>query len=138
MEYRVSSDQAVYTNYTYESITDHAGVPGNLHGTPLHKWNLGGRTALGHGFQFSANLGYKDAYTAVQSAALSIPSGFIGQDTQVPAYWRLDAKLAYSPSDAVEFFVACQNIADAEHIESIDGETIPRTYEGGVSVKFGK
>jgi len=91
--------------------------------------NFGAIVDLGHGFSGSFNVGYKDSYfIAFQQSSLA-----------APAYWRLDARLAYTLpwyKDA-EIYIAGQNLAASTHQEYADRLLIPRTYQGGISVKFG-
>jgi iron complex outermembrane recepter protein len=130
LKYHFSSARWVYANYTYEHITDTAGDRAFItENTPSHKLNFGGSTDLGHGFTASANVGYKDAYYIVTAAKTPILS--------IPAYWRLDARLAYAVNTSVELYIAGQNLAATTHQEFPDGLAIPRTYQGGVSMKFG-
>lgn len=128
LELKLGAGRSVYANYTYESTTDHNGNLELTRGTPAHKFNAGGRAELPRGVSISANLGYKDAY------AVGTPtSGF--QD--VPAYWRLDARLGWRPVPRLELFLAGQNLTQAYHSEEFqNGGAIPRTYQGGLTVSF--
>jgi iron complex outermembrane receptor protein len=129
-KYRFDSQHSVYVNYTYEHITDWQGDAGNVtQNTPEHAVNFGAVATIGHGFSGSFNVGYKDNYF------MSGPS----TDLAVPAYWRLDARVAYQIPryrDA-EVFISGQNLAVSEHTEYGDGLSVPRTYQGGISIKFG-
>jgi outer membrane receptor protein involved in Fe transport len=129
LKYRFNPKRSVYINYTYEHITDRTGNDGEVaENTPEHAVNFGGMAYFGHGFSGSFNVGYKDSYfISVQD------------DLPVPAYWRLDARLAYALPwyrDA-ELYAAGQNLAASTHQEFADGLTIPRTFQGGVTIKFG-
>jgi hypothetical protein len=130
LKYHFTPKRSVYVNYTYEHITDRSGNIGEItHSTPPHTVNIGAISDLGYGFSGSFNLGYKDAYIIDNLAA----------ETDPPAYWRLDARVAYTLpwyKDA-ELYIAGQNLLESEHVEFADGLTVPRTYQGGVSVKFG-
>jgi len=53
----------------------------------------------------------------------------------VSPYWRLDARLAYAYK-ALELFVAGQNLARPAHQVEFNGYDVPRTWYGGMSVKF--
>lgn len=131
-KYRFKAGHSLYANYTYEHITDWKASLGTLtQNTPAHKANLGGIAHFWKRVTASVNLGYKDHY-------------FITSDTRqsslaVPAYWRLDSRLAYRPAAApnMELFMAVQNAATSQHIEFVDRTTVPRTYQGGLSMTFG-
>jgi iron complex outermembrane recepter protein len=130
LKYRFSPQRSVYLNYTYEHVTDTFDNEGEVtKNTPAHVVNLGAMADLGNGFSGSFNLGYKDSYfISFQQFSLA-----------AAAYWRLDARLAYALpwyKDA-EVYIAGQNLAASTHQEYADNLMIPRTYQGGVSVKFG-
>jgi len=129
LKYRFDPKRSVYINYTYEHITDWEGNTGEVtKNTPEHAVNFGGMAYLGRGFTGSFNVGYKDNYFI--SDAVDLP---------VPAYWRLDARLAYALPwcrDA-ELYIAGQNLTASNHLEFADGLTVPRTYQGGITLKFG-
>lgn len=128
LKYHWSSAGELYANYTYEHVTDRSGNMEVTRGIPGHKFNLGGRAALGRGFSLGADLGYKDAY-----AAGSPTSGFVA----VPAYWRLDGRLSYSPSPNLQVFIGGQNLTRPFHCPEFQkSEAVPRTYQGGGAVKF--
>jgi len=132
IKYHFSESRWVYANYTYENITDRVGDLGlRSKNTPAHKLNVGGAADLGRGFSGSIDMGYKDHY-------------FIASETRqtslaVPAYWRLDARLAYVLPwyKEAEFYIAGQNLLESNHEEFPDGLSVPRTYQGGLSLKFG-
>jgi len=132
LKYRFTPTRWVYTNYTYEHVSDTAGDRGYMtDNVPAHKLNMGVASQWKNGLSASLNLGYKDAYLIRSSAGLV--------DMPVAAYWRLDARLAYRLpwfSDA-EIYVAGQNLASPRHEEFTDGLSIPRTYQGGLRVSFG-
>ena len=128
-KYHFTSKDSVYVNYTYEHVSDWINDQGSItRNTPAHKLNFGGMADLGHGFSGSLNVGYKDNYyiTSIGRAA----------SLAVPAYWRVDTRLSYTVNSHVELFMACQNLAANTHVEFDDGLTVPRTYQGGASVKF--
>jgi iron complex outermembrane recepter protein len=129
LKYRFDRKYSLYTNYTYEHITDIEGNSGEVtKNTPEHAVNFGAIADLGNGFSGSFNVGYKDRYFIT-----------VQDDLAVHAYWRLDARLAYALpwyKDA-EVYIAGQNLTTSTHEEYADGLTIPRTYQGGVSIKFG-
>lgn len=125
---KLSPRRELYANYTYEHVTDNVGNLEVTNGIPAHKFNFGGRADLWHGLSISAQLGYKDAY-----ASGGTSSGFI----DVPAYWRLDGRLAYSPRAGLELFVAGQNLSRPFHSQEFKGsKAVPRTFQGGITVKF--
>lgn len=128
--WRWDAGRSVYANYTYESVSDSKAVVNARSGTPPHKVNLGGMAALGRGFALALNAGYQDGHT--------LYSRTTNQTLDIPAYWRVDAKLAYRPAPDWELFAACQNLARARHVEFADGLTVPRTYQAGVSVRLSR
>ena len=128
--WRWDARRSVYANYTYESISDAKAVTNVRKGTPPHKVNLGGASVLGGGFSLGLNAGYQDGHT--------LYSRTVDRTLDIPAYWRLDAKLAYRPGADWELFLACQNLARARHVEFADGLVVPRTYQAGVSVRLAR
>lgn len=128
--WRWNSRRSVYANYTYETISDAKGATNVREGTPAHKLNLGGTTPLGGGFSLTLNAGYQDAHV-LHSQALNA-------DAAVPAYWRVDGRLAWRPTDGAELFLACQNMTQRRHVEFADGLVVPRTYQAGASARFGR
>jgi outer membrane receptor protein involved in Fe transport len=130
-KYRFTPAESVYVNYTYEHITDQTGDAGDItQNTPAHKVNFSGMAKFGHGFSGSLNVGYKDHYF--------ISSDGYNTSAAIPAYWRLDARVAYAVNPRTELFLAGQNLAASTHEEFPDGLAIARTYQGGVSIKFGE
>jgi len=130
LKYLFSLTRSVYMNYTYEHVSDWLQDRGSItQNTPAHKINFGAVSDLGHGFTGSVNVGYKDHYY-ITSVGRSV-------SVAAPAYWRLDLRLAYAVTSRLELFIAGQNLTANEHIEFADGLTVPRTYQGGLSVKFG-
>ena len=131
LKYRFASARSVYANYTYEHITDQAGSATlRSRNTPANKLNFGGMTGLGRGFSASANVGYKDSYVSGPTGSQSL--------APIPAYWRLDARLAYTLpwyKDA-ELYAAGQNLLQPGHLEYSGGLIVARTLSGGVAVKF--
>jgi iron complex outermembrane recepter protein len=139
LKYRFDGGHSAYANYTFEHITDWVGSQqGNAgdtetitRNTPTHRANFGGIARLGHGFTASTNIGYRDS-TFISSFSNSMVAA-------IPAYWHVDARLAYALpfyKDA-ELFMACQNLAQKTHVEYADSTTVPRTYQGGINIKFG-
>jgi len=133
LTYRWNPGDSVFANYTYEHISDEKGNEGQFtRNTPKHKVNLGSIVALGRGFSASANLGYKDGYL-MQSVSRRT-------SVTVPAYWRVDARLAYRPENfsQLQLFVAGQNLSRSNHLEAADGLIVPRTYQAGLTLGFGR
>lgn len=128
LNYKFGRKSSFYANYTREHVTDQSGREFVIKTTPAHKANLGGMIALGRGFTLGVNAGYKDGYVAVSD------SRFVSR--VIPAYWRLDARLAYSPKRNMEIFVSGHNLATPRHKEFMDTLEIPRTVYGGMSVNF--
>ena len=126
--YRWGPRTSAYANYTYETVSDAKGSVNVSKGTPPHKLNLGGAAALGRGVHFGLNAGYQDGHTLYSQAAT--------RTLDIPAYWRLDGRLAWEPTRDWTVFVACQNMAAETHLEFADGLAVPRTYQAGVSVRF--
>ncbi|MFA6004154.1 MAG: TonB-dependent receptor, partial [Elusimicrobiota bacterium] len=129
LRYRFDQKKSVYANYTYERITDILAKVGVTDSTPRHKLNLGGWAMLQNGISLSSNIGYKVAHTAYASSA--------NRQQAIPAYWRIDARLAYRLCKNAEIFAAGQNLAQERHIEFPDAMAVPRTYQAGISVSFG-
>lgn len=127
-EYRFTAGHAAYANYTYVKIRDTLGEKKMLLSTPKHKVNVGGIANLGHGLSASMNAGYKSSYGLFSTSRLTT--------TPIKPHWRLDARLAYSPSSNLEFFAAGQNLLDPRHKEFDEVIEVPRTYQGGMSVTF--
>jgi outer membrane receptor protein involved in Fe transport len=129
LSYRPGPGRMLYINYTGEVVTDWTGSRAVTDSTPDNKINAGGITPLGRGFSASLNAGYKNRYFA--SASSGNPYSL-----EIPAYLRLDARLAYNPGKTVEIFVAGQNLTRPRHLEFADRLTVPRTYYAGASIVF--
>jgi outer membrane receptor protein involved in Fe transport len=128
-KYRFDRGHTLYVNHTYQHVTDWKGNTGEVtQNTPSHKVNFGGVANLGR-ISSSVNVGYKDNYF-ITSAGRSL-------SIAAPAYWRLDARVGYAVNSHVELFVAGQNLLSPRHLEFADLMTVPRTYQGGVTLKFG-
>jgi iron complex outermembrane receptor protein len=123
LAYRWSKTGSVYANYSFEDITNWTGSAMIERTNPAHAVNFGGAAGLGRGFSASANVGWNDSY--------------IGGDavTSVAAYWRLDARLAWT-CEAFEVFAAGQNLTRPTHEVEFNGLPVPRTIYGGVSARF--
>lgn len=133
LDYAFRRGSSVFANYTFEKIHDDKG-PTDAFGTdlskqtPVHKANLGARTALG-GWTLAAIVGYKDAYDALSTTR--------GTRAAVARTFRLDARVGWSPRPGWELFAAGQNLLQPYRLEYADRIATPRTYEAGVSAKFG-
>jgi outer membrane receptor for monomeric catechols len=80
----------------------------------------------------SLNAGYKTRYTTIpanRNAALI---------RKISPYWRLDARLVYSPNPNIEVALVGQNLLMPRHKEFSDFDQleVPRTYYGSVAVRF--
>ncbi|MFA6004766.1 MAG: TonB-dependent receptor [Elusimicrobiota bacterium] len=129
LRYDLAKGANLYANYTREVITDIVGNRECTASTPVNKFNLGGRARLGPGWSAAVNAGYKDGYLTKSTVT------GIYQDQ--PAYWRLDAGLAYSPRPELEFFFNGQNLLIPKHREFNDAVMAPRAFYGGATLKFG-
>jgi outer membrane receptor protein involved in Fe transport len=130
-DYALAPGCALFANYTYEDITDAKGadVTGNdvARTTPRHKFNAGGRVALGREATFAAILGYKDDYHTVSSRGIPLDA---------PRSFRLDARLGWTPRPGWELFVAGSNLLQPYTVEYGDGAANPRIVRGGLSARF--
>ncbi|HEX4049098.1 MAG TPA: TonB-dependent receptor plug domain-containing protein, partial [Elusimicrobiota bacterium] len=130
-EYAFSAERAVFANYTFEDITTDDGPDASgtdyARSTPRHKFNVGGRAALGRGVTASAILGYKDNYHTVSSRGTSLDSS---------RSFRLDARVAWSPRPGWELFLAGRNLLQPYTVEYADGAADPRSVRGGFTARF--
>ena len=128
-KYRFTPARSMYVNYTFESVTDWSQNIGEVvRNTPTHALNFGAMAKVAYGFSASFNVGYKNAYVIDNQA----------DEADIPAYWRLDARVAYAipRHQNVKVFAAGQNLLKSSHTEFADGLAVPRTYQAGVAVKF--
>jgi len=133
-EYAFAAGGAVFANYSFEKIQDDKGPTDFFRtdlrrGTPVHKFNVGGRALLGRGFGASALLGYKDAYDANSSTR--------GTRLAVARSFRFDARLSWTPRPDWELFLAGMDLLQPYRVEWADGTAVPRRFEGGVAKRFG-
>jgi iron complex outermembrane receptor protein len=128
VKWRFQPGRSVYANYTRETVTDQDGHDLYIDTTPKNKFNTGFDLALPERLRFSANAGYKDAYLADSNTGTA-------QDV-IPAYWRLDVRVGWKPCDRLELFVSGQNLLYAAHREYIDGLEVPRTIQGGATLRY--
>jgi iron complex outermembrane receptor protein len=127
--YRLGPGRSLYVNYTFENITDHIHNEQITKITPEHKVNVGALVDVGHGVSVTLNAGYKNSYKAI---TLAPPINSV----DVPAYWRLDARVGYKPIPSLELFVAGQNLLDPRHVEYADYHEVSRTVYGGFLLEF--
>ena len=128
-KYGFTPSRSMYVNYTFESVTDWSGNIGEVvRNTPVHALNFGAMADVAHGLSASFNMGYKDAYVIANQT----------DQANIPAYWRLDARLAYviPRHKDVKVFITGQNLLKPQHLEFADDLAVPRTFSGGFSVKF--
>jgi len=128
LRWRAGPGRSLYSNYTQVTVTDQDNHDLYLKTTPRHKVNLGFDWALPLQLRASMNAGWKDAYLA---DSVSGPA-----QNRVPAFWRLDARLSWSPSSRLELFVAGQNLEQRVRREYVDGLLVPRRIQGGATVRF--
>ena len=74
------------------------------------------------------NAGWKDAYLADSTSGPA--------QNEVHAFWRLDARVSWTPASWLEFFVAGQNLEQPYRREYVDGLLVPRRIQGGTTVRF--
>lgn len=132
--YHFTPTRSVYVNYTYETIDDEGSTFTEAdrvmieEATPKHKVNVGGMFRLAAGFSAIVQAGYKSTYAITDSTQSEI--------LKAPPYWRVDARLVYSPFRDLEIFVAGRNLASPNHREFPDFLEIPKTYYAGLSVVY--
>ncbi|MBI5201545.1 MAG: TonB-dependent receptor plug domain-containing protein [Elusimicrobia bacterium] len=129
--YRWDAGRSLYANYTYETLSVAKPETNVRRGTPAHKVNLGGTADVWSGFSAGVDSGYQDGHTLYSQAR--------GQNLDIPAYWRIDVRLAYAPPGHkdVKLYLVGQNLITPRHLEFAEGLAVPRSIYGGVSVKFG-
>jgi outer membrane receptor protein involved in Fe transport len=128
LRWRAGPGRSFYTNYTEETVADQDAHAIYLNTTPRHKVNLGFDWALPLHLRASMNAGWKDAYMADSTAGAA--------QEAVPAFWRLDARVSWSPAAWLELFVAGQNLERPYRREFVDGLVVPRRIQGGMTVRF--
>lgn len=128
LRWRAGPGRSVYSNYTGEKVTDRDGHAIYLNPTPRHKVNLGFDWALPGNVRASMNAGWKDAYIADSIAGT--------EQIPVPAFWRLDARIGWSPASWLELFVAGQNLEQPYRREFVGGLLVPRRVQAGTTVRF--
>ncbi len=127
-ELNLAAGNSFYANYSHEIVTDRDSHTVYIKTTPAHIVNLGFIAQVWRGLSASANAGWKDGYLGDSVSGTN--------QVDVPPFWRLDAKLSYAVSPSLDLFVAGQNLFTARHVEFVDGLTVPRTFNGGVRVRF--
>jgi iron complex outermembrane receptor protein len=128
LKWRVGPGRSLYANYTEETVADQDAHAIYLNTTPRHKVNAGFDWALPFRLRASMNAGWKDAYMADSTS---------GTDQEaVPAFWRFDARVSWTPTSWLELFVAGQNLERPYRREYVDGLVVPRRIQGGTTVRF--
>lgn len=127
LQRKLAAGRSVYVNYTCEYISDNKSDVNVRSGTPRNKVNLGFIAAVGSGFTLSSNAGYKDVY---------VVKDMVGAPQRIPAFWRLDVRLAYGLGSRSEVFLSARNLLRAVHREYADGYEIPRVFYSGISIVF--
>lgn len=126
--WRVAQGRSLYANYTQETVADQDAHDVYVKTTPRHKVNLGFDWALPFDLRASMNAGWKDAYLADSTSGPA--------QNHVHAFWRVDARLSWSPSPWLELFAAGQNLERPYRREYVDGLLVPRRIQGGATVRF--
>lgn len=118
---------SLFANYTHEHVTDRDAHQLYTKTTPRHKANLGATARLG-AWTAHASAGWKDGYLAdsIQNTNFA----------DIPAFWRLDARLAWAPTGWLELWAAGHNLLGPRRQEFVDGLLVPRVLQGGAKVRF--
>lgn len=128
VKWRFAPGRSAYANFTRETVTDQDAHSLYINTTPKYKVNLGADAALPLGLRASFNAGWKDAYLADSNTGSA-------QDV-IPAFWRFDARVGWTPRPGLELFVSGQNLFAPSRREYIDGLAVPRTVFGGATLKY--
>lgn len=128
LRWRTGPGRSAYANYTQETVADQDVHTLYRETTPRHKVNLGFDWALPLHLRAAMNAGWKDAYLADSNSGTA--------KEPVPAFWRLDARVSWSPAAWLELFVAGQNLEQAYRREFVDGLVVPRRVHAGAVVRF--
>jgi outer membrane receptor for monomeric catechols len=128
LRWRFAQGSSLYANLTRETVTDQDGHSLYIDTTPKNKVNLGADATLPAGLQLSANAGYKDVYLADSNTGTA--------QYHVGAYWRLDARLGLTIRPGVELFAAGRNLLAPSRREYVDGLSVPREIDAGVTVRY--
>ncbi|UPT76017.1 MAG: TonB-dependent receptor [Elusimicrobiota bacterium] len=128
LRWRFAPGRTVYANYTQETVADQDAHAIYLNTTPRHKTNVGFDWALPLHLRASMNAGWKDAYMADSTSGAA--------QEAVPAFWRLDARVSWSPAAWLEIFVAGQNLEQPYRREFVDGLVVPRRVQAGAVMRF--
>lgn len=93
-------------NYSYIDIQLKGGSSSvnTEYKTPDHQVSLQSRIDLPHNLEFDQYLSYTDSV-----------SGTSGE--HVPAYWLLNARLGWQPTEAIEVSLSARNLLDSYHAE---------------------
>ncbi len=128
VKWLVRPGRSVYANFARETVTDQDGHSLYVKTTPKNKVNLGFDASLPWGLRASADAGYKDVYLADSNTGTA-------QDL-IPSFWRLDARLGWTPRPGLELFVSGQNLLAPSRREYVDGLAVPRTIYGGATIRY--
>ncbi|MCM2303997.1 MAG: TonB-dependent receptor [Elusimicrobia bacterium] len=128
LRWRAGPGRSLYSNYTQETVADQDAHAIYLNTTPRHKANFGFDWALPFDLRASANAGWKDAHKADSTSGAA--------QAEIPAFWRLDARVSWSPASWLEVFVAGQNLEQPYRREYVDGLLVPRRIQGGAVVRW--
>lgn len=118
-----------FANYAY--VYSDRDDWGSLRTVPRHKFNCGLRAKFKNGISANVIVHYVDKSYCVE--ALSSP---LSTPVKLGDYTTVDVRLAYSPSDNLEFAVAASNLFEDRHIEDWLGAEIGRRITASVSYKF--
>lgn len=128
LRWRAGPGRSLYSNYTQETVRDQDAHAIYLNTTPRHKVNLGFDWTLPLHLRASMNAGWKDAYKADSTSGAA--------QADVPAFWRVDARVSWSPAAWLELFVAGQNLERPYRREYVDNLLVPRRIQGGAVVRW--
>ena len=126
--WRHAPGRSAYANFTRETVADQDDHDLYRMTTPTNKVNLGFDWRLVRGWRASMNAGWKDAYLADSTSGAA--------QEEVGAFWRVDARLAWSPSTWWELFTAVQGLERPYRREFVDGLVVPRRWRAGAKVRF--
>ena len=126
-----------FANYTYQKI--HRSDLGSLEVDPKNMVNFGFRAKSG---KWSSNLTfhYVDKFYEIYDAA-NPALGRLSAPQKVDSYITVDARIAYKPSDNLEFALTAFNLLNDEHYETnptgwIGADKVSRRIMASVSYKF--
>lgn len=129
LDFLLTNCLTAFANYAYDHI--HRGDWDDLEVHPRHKFNCGLRGRFKNGISANLVLHYVDKRYLVESVGSPLTTS-----VKVGAYTTVDARLAYSPKDNVEFALAAYNLFNDRHIEGVGSDKIGRRITASVSYKF--